>query len=133
MKEQQGAARFARPVLAGTAVGILTCAVLMLVLAGLLAAKDIPQGAITPLAVSAAALGSVLGGFVAAKMAKERGWLLGLVCGLLLYLAVLLAGGFSLLRHAGDMGWLVRLAALPGSAMLGGILGVRDGGRHRHR
>ena len=136
MKDNQRMARFVRPILAGVAVGALTCTVLMLVLAGILAAKDIPQGAIAPLSVAVAAVGSLLGGFIAAKLAGERGWLVGLVCGILLYAVVLLAGGFALLRHTANMEWLVRLAALPGSAMLGGVLGVfkrGSGSKHRHR
>ena len=79
--------------------------------------------AVLPLAIAAAAVGAFLAGMVAAAMAKRRGLLLGIGCGLVLFLLILLAG-FA--RYAGVDGGnaVVKLAVLPLAGGIGGVLGV---------
>lgn len=50
------------------------------------------------MAVAAAAIGAFISGIVAARISREKGLMLGAVCGLLLYLLVMLAG-FAVLRE----------------------------------
>ena len=99
--------RMAKPVLIGVAAG----------------AVGIPQAAVTPMAVAAAAIGAFVGGFVAARIAKTRGILFGALCGLILYLLVM-ASGFAVLRDIRGTYAVVKLALMVVSAAVGGILGV---------
>ena len=115
--------RMEKPVLIGVAVGAVGCLVLLLVFAAILAAQDIPQAAVTPMAVAAAAIGAFVGGFVAARIAKTRGILFGALCGLILYLLVM-ASGFAVLRDIRGTYAVVKLALMVVSAAVGGILGV---------
>ena len=115
--------RMAKPVLIGVAAGAVGCLVLLLVFAAILAAQDIPQAAVTPMAVAAAAIGAFVGGFVAARIAKTRGILFGALCGLILYLLVM-ASGFAVLRDIRGTYAVVKLALMVVSAAVGGILGV---------
>ena len=121
-----------RPLLIGTAVGIIVCIALLLLMAAVVQAVDVPQRATIPLAVTAAAAGAFFAGLAAARAAGQRGLLFGALCGLLLFLLILLAG---FIRYTGVSGGyaMVKLAVLLTAGGLGGVLGVnRQGRRKRH-
>lgn len=61
-------------------------------------------------------------------ISREKGLMLGAVCGLLLYLLVMLAG-FAVLREIRGAYAVVKLAVMIGCAALGGVLGVNMGKR----
>ena len=122
--------RFVRPVAWGLLVGAVLCVVLLLVCSLILATQDIPQAAVTPLALVAAAAGALCGGFVAARIANENGWLLGAICGCLLYVLIALAGLIFLQGVQGEA-VLLKLAVLVACGAVGGILGVNLRRRHR--
>ncbi len=112
-----------RPLLIGTAVGIVTCTLLLVIMAAVIQRVDIPRGMTQPLAISAAAVGSLTAGLTAAMLAGRRGLLLGAVTGLVLFLLVLLAG---IARYTAVDGAtsLLKLAVLTGAGAVGGVLGV---------
>lgn len=115
--------RLLRPVLVGVAVGLIGCVGCLMLAALLVQAVDVPRAAIMPLAIAAAAIGAFLAGLTAAAVAGQRGLLFGAVCGLLLWLLILLAG---VARYTGVSGGnaLIKLAALVLSGSIGGVLGV---------
>ena len=112
-----------RPVLVGVAVGLIGCIGALMLMALIVRSVDVPRAAILPLAIVAAAVGAFLAGLTAAAIAKQKGLLLGAVCGLVLWLLILLAG-FT--RYAGVSGGstAIKLAALVLSGGIGGVLGV---------
>ena len=112
-----------RPLIVGAAAGALCCVLVLVVMAAIMAARDIPKVAITPMAVVAAAFGAFIGGVVAAKISKEKGLLYGAGCGLLLFLLVLIAG-FAILQDVRGTLLFVKLAVLVGCGAVGGIVGV---------
>ena len=112
-----------RPLLIGVCVGVL-CGTLLLLLAALaLRSVDLPRGAVTPLATAAAGIGGLFGGLATALAAGRRGLVMGALCGLLLYVVLLLAG---LSRGSGiDPGYAaIKLTVLTVAGALGGVLGV---------
>ncbi len=115
--------RWLRPVLVGVAVGLIGCIALLMLMALIVQSVDVPRAAILPLAIIAAAIGAFLAGLTAAAIAKQKGLLLGAVCGLVLWLLILLAG---VARYEGVSGGnaVVKLAALVLSGGIGGVLGV---------
>lgn len=115
--------RFLRPVIIGAVVGALCCTLLLAVMAAIVASQDIPKAAITPMAIVAAAAGAFFGGFAAARIAKEKGLLIGGACGLLLFILVALAG-FAFLKEIRGAYILVKLAVMLVLAALGGVIGV---------
>lgn len=125
--------KWVRPMLFGAVAGALTCLAVLLLLAALLAARDVPQTAVTPMAVAAAAIGAFVGGFVAAKIAGEKGWLFGAACGLLLFLLILVAGGLSMLRDIRGSMLLTKLGVMLAAAAVGGMAGVNLGHSRRRR
>lgn len=113
----------ARPILIGAGVGALCCLLVLLVMAAVLAAKDIPQTAVTPMAVVAGAFGSFIAGLVAARIARTKGLMFGSATGLLLYLIIMLAG-FAVLKDIRGAYALVKMAILIGCGAVGGVIGV---------
>ena len=115
--------RFLRPVIIGAVVGALCCTLLLAVMAAIVASQDIPKAAVTPMAIVAAAAGAFFGGFAAARIAKEKGLLIGGTCGLLLFILVALAG-FAFLKEIRGAYILVKLAVMLVLSALGGVIGV---------
>lgn len=115
--------RWLRPLLVGVCVGVVVGTLFLLGAALLLKAADLPTGATTPLAMGAAGLGALAAGFAAALVAKERGLLVGALCGTLTYLLLLLVG---LIRSGGVEGGyaLTKWAVLTVCGAVGGLIGV---------
>ena len=116
-------AGWARPLGIGAAVGVLTCLVALLVMAALLLTQDTPQTFVSPLALVALVAGCFVGGIVAARCAGQNGWLMGLLCGGVLFLLLLLASGFAPFRYTGTHP-LLKFAVMLFSAAVGGIVGI---------
>lgn len=115
--------RFIRPILIGACIGAVCCLLALLLFAGILAAADIPKSVITPLAVAAAAFGAFIGGIVSARMAREKGLLLGAACGLVLFFLIL-AAGFAVLKDIRGTYAVIKLLILTACGAVGGVLGV---------
>ena len=115
--------KWVRPLLIGLVTGSLGCISVLVLCAAVMAMQDIPQMAVTPLAVVAAAVGSVIGGFTCARITRSRGMLGGAACGVLLYFLIMIMG-FSVLQDI--RGWyaLVKLLVMILGGAIGGVLGV---------
>lgn len=108
-------------------VGVLTAltvgAVCLLLIALLMTFFDLPPEMETTLSVIAAVLGAFVGGLVAGRMSGKQGWLVGAVCGLAVWLILLVTG--IVLHRGADIGFLfIKLAALLSGGMIGGMVGV---------
>lgn len=121
--------KMVRPLVWGIVAGIAVCLLLLLLMAAVMTAKDIPQAAVTPMAVVAAAAGAFTGGLTAARIARENGWLLGAIAGLLLYVLVALCGMIFLQDVNGEY-VLLKLGILVACGAVGGMLGVNLRKRH---
>ena len=116
-----------RPLLIGLCVSVVFCTLLLLGVAALLCRVDLSPHVLSPTALVVAALSALLGGWVAARAAGQRGWLMGILCGGVLFLILLLWG---LSRGGVEGGYaIIKLAALTLSGAVGGVLGVK---RKRH-
>lgn len=115
--------RMVRPLLVGLCVGVISCTLLLLLMALAIGSVDIPRRLVLPLAIAAGAVAAFLAGLVAARLSGKNGLLLGLTCGLLLFLLILIAG---FVRYTGvDTGVsAVKLAVLLVAGGVGGVLGV---------
>lgn len=115
--------QWVRPLLVGLCVGVLCCTLLLLLAALAIQSVEIPRAAVTPLATVAAGIGAFAGGLAAALAAGRRGLVMGALCGILLFVIILLAG---LARATGiDPGYAaIKLAVLTVAGAIGGVLGV---------
>lgn len=115
--------RWVRPLAVGMAVGLLVCLVLLAVFAAVMASGLLPSRAATPFALAAATLGSLFGGFAAARVARAHGLLLGAVCGLLLFLLIT-AVGFIAFPEASPTLLPLKAVLTVVAGALGGVWGV---------
>lgn len=115
--------RWVRPVLIGLAVGVICCILLLMLMAAVVQSVDVPRCATMPMAVIAAAAGAFTAGLTAAAITGRRGLPVGAVCGLTLFLLILIAG---FVRYSGVGGGyaLIKLAVLLASGSAGGLLGM---------
>jgi putative membrane protein (TIGR04086 family) len=114
---------YIKPLLWGIATGVVAATVLLLLCALLVYKASLPAGAMTPLAVSAVALGAFAGGLAAGLSGRQSGLLMGAVCGTLLYLILLIAGlarGGGVAPGYAALKWAVMTVC----SAAGGVLGV---------
>lgn len=121
-------AKWLLPLFWGLGVGLVVGTLLLMLTAKLVQSAEIPLSALAPLAVIAVGIGCFLAGLVAALVAKERGLLLGAMCGTLTYLLLLLVGLFRFGGVAGGYA-LIKWAVLTVCGAGGGLVGVN---RKRH-
>lgn len=112
-----------RPLLTGVCVGVVGTTLALLLFALLIDKLSLPTAAVTPMAVAALGVGGLAGGFAAGLCGGRRGLLLGAVCGVLLFLILLIAGvawGKALTPGYTVIKW----AVLTACSAAGGVLGV---------
>ena len=112
-----------RPILIGLGIGVVSATLMLLIFALLIYKLSLPDGVVTPLALVAIGIGCAAGGFAAGLGNGKNGWLIGGLCGTLLYLILLLAGLF----RAGGMALgyaAVKWAVCTVCSAIGGVLGV---------
>lgn len=112
-----------RPVLVGGAIGVLCCTLLLLLMALIVQTVDVPRGAAMPLAIAAAAVGAFAAGLTAALISRRKGLVLGAASGLVLFLAILMAG-FARYTAVDGGTAMLKLLVLMAAGGLGGVLGV---------
>ena len=112
-----------KSVLIGLGVGAVAATGFMLLSALLVYQLALPLGTLPPIAVIATGLGCLAGGIAAGLSAKENGLALGAICGVLLYLILLIAG----LARTGHVAFgyaAVKCAVMTVCSAVGGVLGV---------
>ncbi len=122
-KEISTATRILRPLGIGLGIGVIVCAVLLLLAAAIMTTGILPTAAVTPVSLASAAIAAFVSGIVAARLSRERGLLYGAGVGLLLFLLITIVGMIALQELRGTM-MLLKAALTIGFGALGGVLGV---------
>lgn len=128
-KEVSTATKILRPLGVGIGIGVIMCAVILLIAAAIMTTGILPASAVTPVALAAAAIGAFVGGLAAAKLSRERGLLYGAGVGLSLFLLATIVGVAASQELRGTM-MLLKAALMIGGGALGGVLGVNLKKRH---
>lgn len=121
--DMHSAKRFLRPITYGISSGAAACFLLLLAMSLLMGMRDMPQATVTVFATISFVAGGFLAGYVTAAFSQEKGLLLGLCCGGILFL-ILLCAGIAVSGGAPGMQALTKLIAVLLAAAIGGILGV---------
>ena len=117
-KQDAGGGRgFVLPVLIGVLFSFICSLCFLGIFAVVMTVKDLPQGAITPLACLSLAVGAFVGGFVAARIRQSKGFFSGVIMGLCFFLILFLTG--VVMREA--EGPVLLLVMLLVSVVCGGI------------
>ncbi len=128
--EESGFLRFLKPLVIGTAAGLIVSLIALALFALILSYQSVPHVLVTPLSIAAVCIGGLIAGVVAGRMLRSRGLLIGLATGLFLFLITLLAS-FSLSADAFGMMALVKLGATVLCGMVGGVFGVNTAKKRR--
>ncbi|MBC8584353.1 TIGR04086 family membrane protein [Youxingia wuxianensis] len=118
-----GAKRFIRPITYGIIAGAIACFLLLIIMSVIMGFKDMPQAVVSVVSLITFIFGGFTAGFVSAAYSREKGLLLGLVCGGCLFCILSLANlafdgsGFGIIA-------LSKLAAVLFASALGGVVGV---------
>lgn len=121
--EKYGSMKYLKPVLTGTVVGALVITVVLMVLSLLLSLKNIPQMLVMPMVLVALGAGAFVGGHLTARLTHEKGLVMGLCCGALLFFLLWLFGLRINENNIGVIALIKLTVALVFSA-LGGVMGV---------
>jgi len=123
-------AAFFRSAGIGAGTGILSMILILILLSGLMTFRDIPHVMVEPLAVTAAALGGLIGGFAASRFHGEKGLAAGLCSGVMIFFPVMLYSLFS-----GSFGFgssaILKLITILLASSSGGVMGVNTGGKRK--
>ncbi len=108
--------------LKAVAFGLLATTVVLLLFSFLMCKKDVPFVLLNPFSAGLLMLGSFVSGYLAARRIRERGMMVGALCGLIIFLLLMLAAFMSKF----DMGLmaLIKLVIAVVSGAIGGIIGV---------
>ena len=102
--------------------GLLTTTVVLLLFSFVMCKKDVPFVLLNPFSAGLLMLGSFLSGYLAARRIRERGMLVGALCGLIIFFLLMLASFMS--RFDVGLAALIKLVISLVSGAIGGIIGV---------
>ncbi|MDR1565220.1 MAG: TIGR04086 family membrane protein [Oscillospiraceae bacterium] len=117
---------WAKPILFGLVTSAVVCAFVSLLISVVVALlKAFSEYAVIPLAVLALAAGVFAGAWIAGKIAKRRGLLVGIVIALLSFVVLLAAGLVSSSAALSDLSW-IKFIVLLISGAAGGYCSMRQ-------
>lgn len=117
------ARRFLRPITYGISSGAVACFLLLLLMSALMGMRDMPQASVSLFATISFVAGGFLAGYVTAALSQEKGLLLGLCCGCILFI-VLICAGMAVNSSAPGMQAFTKFLAVLLASAIGGVLGV---------
>ena len=129
-EEKQMIFKKAITLLIGAAVGAAVSMMMLFLVAVVFAiTKRLPQMAVIPIALVAAAIGTFVAGYVVGRIKKKNGYIYGLAEGILLFAVWVL---FSMSTgNSVTVLLLIRFGIMIVTGMLGGIVGVNRKRRFR--
>lgn len=117
--------KLTRGLIIGIAVSVAFTALITLILAFILdKSGKLPYSALDYITLAAGALGTFAGGYVAARIIKSSGLIVGAITGAVVFTLTFIIG---LTRGGISLFALYRLTAYVFASLLGGILGVNKG------
>ncbi|WMJ84274.1 TIGR04086 family membrane protein [Oscillospiraceae bacterium LTW-04] len=102
--------------------GLLATTVVLLLFSFVMCKKDVPFVLLNPFSAGLLMLGSFLSGYLAARRIRERGMMVGALCGLIIFSLLMLASFMS--RFDVGLTALIKLIISVASGAIGGIIGV---------
>ncbi|MFV0498138.1 MAG: TIGR04086 family membrane protein [Candidatus Fimivivens sp.] len=108
--------------LKAVAFGLLSTTVVLLLFSFVMCQKNVPFVLLNPFSAGLVMLGSFLSGYLAARRIRERGMIVGALCGLTIFSMLILASFMS--RFDVGLAALIKLIISIVSGAIGGILGV---------
>jgi putative membrane protein (TIGR04086 family) len=125
-KKQQSQNEFTlKAMITGTIIGVITMSILLAIFAEINAVLALPEFFVGAMALITIALGSLVGGFFAGKVAKSNGIVIGFLVGIVLS-AIILIGGMSIFDQVFSAFSLIKMTLAMIFCIAGGIFGVNS-------
>jgi putative membrane protein (TIGR04086 family) len=122
-KQSLSVRQLVMPGLIGILGAFIASVLLLIVFAIVMSVKDMPSSIILPFACISVSVGAFCGGFVASRLYRSHGLIVGAVTGLVFYLILYLIG--IMMRQAGlNTSMLLKLILSTVFGALGGVTGV---------
>jgi len=116
-------AKLAKSSAIGAGIGMIFSAIAMAVMAAILSIGNIPSVIISPMAIFTVILGGFCGGFAAARLFSQKGFLCGAVSGVIFFIVAWALGGLFSVGAFGVPA-IIKAAIIVISGAFGGIIGV---------
>ncbi len=121
-----------RAVVIGTFSGAVLCAILLaLCTLTFVSSENVPHGFLQPFIIVISVLSAFFGGYVTARLLKQRGLIFGMISGTLLFLLFFLAGLVLSQSHSVTAEAAVRFLVMLLAGGTGGLLAVSRRSRRR--
>lgn len=121
--ENIGVMRYTGPILWGVCGSAVSCFVLLMIFSVILSASSLPISAARSIAMVALFISSLVGGFIASRILRERGLIIGALSGVAYFLLYMLIG--IIFGSAGvQMSIILKLIIATTASAVGGIIGV---------
>lgn len=102
--------------------GLLATTVMLLLFSFIMCKKDVPFVLLNPFSAGLLMLGSFVSGYLASRRIRERGMMVGALCGFIIFLLLMMASFMS--RFDVGLAALIKLVISVVSGAIGGIIGV---------
>ncbi len=121
--ENIGVMRYAGPILWGICGSAVSCFILLMIFSVVLSASSLPVSAARPIAMVALFISSLVGGFIASRILRERGLVIGALSGIAYFLLYMLIG--LIFGSAGiEASVILKFVIATVASAIGGIIGV---------
>lgn len=121
---KSGISLYVKALIFGTIVGCISILLLMCILSLLLLLTGtLPYDYLVWISILISAIGVFLGGYISASVTKEKGLLIGALCGIIIFIIIFLSGMFFTTDKISSI-TLVRLIIFILTGALGGIKAV---------
>lgn len=120
-------------VIAGTIIGIISTIFLTVITALIITIiGKLPEDALQYVSLGVLGIGSLIGGYIAARIYKSSGLIIGLLTGLFILIIVLVAG-LNSISYGIELFTLVKLVIILLFSTIGSIIGVNKKERIRYK
>ena len=117
----------------GLAASLLISFVAFALMAFLMLVMTMPEGLVGPIAVIISLCSVFVGAYLSAKVAGEKGWLWGGICGLMYYIVIYISALSAIREFNFSFKTLIMLVIGVIVGMVGGIFGINTGGKKKRR
>lgn len=122
---------FIKPIGLGTLLGVITCSLLLTLLALIFTkSSSPPHSLVEPIMLISAGIGAFTGGYSSARIARKSGMFYGMICSFIMFIFIFTAGLVSV-RDSLTMLTIIRLLIMLTCGSIGGIIGVNKKVKNR--
>ena len=111
--------------LSSSLIGLLVIIICLLLFSFIMTKVDAPDGIVSTMSVIALCIGSFVGAYIASRKRRQNGLLIGIITGVITYIAILIIG-IIITKTSAGMGFFSKLIIAAICGAIGGVIGVNS-------